>query len=244
MSEFETTGAARIGAADDRFENYAMLSRLFRSELDASLLKVLVESPVIEPMENAHFNEGYQLIRGFLDGVDDVDRNRSVLAIDYCLAFLGYGSNPERDDESTGMLAAYPYESVYVSGSKTLAGGASASVAAEYRCSGFMPTRERIVADDHIACELEYLQHLVGKELSALEAKEEATVLDLRKRELEFIESHPLAWIGAFESAVMSFAETDFYPGLVRMTRGWLEMEVQELGGAAKAGGDDERAWT
>lgn len=233
-----------IEAAEDRCENYAMLSRLFRSEIDASLLQDLKDSPVPDPIGNRDFDEGYRLLRGYLDAIEDIDAGKSSLAIDYCLAFIGYGSDPDREGENAGLNAAYPYESVYVSGSKTLAGSASAAVSAEYRCSGFAPTRERIYADDHLACELEYLQFLAAKELAALKGGDQGEVLALRRQELAFLEGHPLAWVTAFEAALGDFAETDFYRGLARMTRGWLEEDVRTLRDHADdKEADDGIAW-
>lgn len=220
-----------VEATRDRCENYAMLSRLFRIEIDEPLLHSLIDSPAPDRTGNADFDEGYLLVREHLDGIDDVPAGKSALAIDYCLAFVGYGTDPDRTGE--GPHAAYPYESIYVSGASSLASASSAPVSVEYRCAGFSPTKERIVADDHIACELEFLQFLVAGELSAEEKGDARAAAALREQQLAFIEGHPLKWMRDFESAIETFAETGFYRGLARMTRGWLEEDARYLRGVA-----------
>lgn len=226
-----------VEAAEDRYENYAMLSRLFRVEIDKPLLQALIASPAPDATGNADFDEGYALVRRFLDGIEDIDRGKSILAIDYCLAFVGYGADPARADDSD-MRAAYPYESVYRSSSKTLAGDSSSAVAAEYRQAGFAPKRDRIFADDHIACELEYLQFLAGEERSALESGKWLEAEAIREKERAFIEEHPRAWIGQLRGAVERFAETDFYRGLARMAEGWLELDARMLRGEKREAGE------
>ena len=103
--------------AHDRYDNYAMLARLFQREVDAELLADLKESFAAEPTGDHRFDEGCALLRQHLDGVEDVARGRSALAIDYCLTFLGYGTDPDAADEA-GLRAAYPYESIYRSGER------------------------------------------------------------------------------------------------------------------------------
>lgn len=213
---------------EDRCDNYAMLARLFRSELDKELLANLIDSPVPEPTGNAKFDSGYARMRAFLDEIDDIDRGKSTLAIDYCLAFLGYGAEPDKADEA-GSKAAYPYESFYVTGNKALGGDHCAEVSDLFRASMFAPMRERLIAEDHIACELEFMQFMATSELNAVNDGQPQVVAATQKRELEFLQDHLLSWLPSFSSAVEKFAETDFYLGLLDMTQGWLELDAQYL---------------
>lgn len=222
---------------EDRCDNYAMLSRLFRCEIDKDLLADLIDSPVAESTGNELFDSGYARIRAHLDAIEDLDRAKSVLAIDYCLAFLGYGVDPEKADEA-GTNAAYPYESIYRSGSKALGGDHCAEVSDAFRSCMFSPMRDKIIAEDHIACELEFVQFLANSELIAMREGESVAVAGTQRKELEFLESHLLAWIGAFRQTVDKFAETDFYQGLLEMTQGWLEMDAAYL--REQAGGQGE----
>lgn len=223
--------------AEDRCENYAMLSRLYRAEVDADLLVDLIESPVAEATGNDRFDAGYARMRAYLDGVDDRARAKSELAIDYCLAFLGYGVDPARADEA-GQNAAYPYESFYRTGSKTLGGQSCAAVSATFRACMFMPSRERLIAEDHMACELEFMQFLAASELASLREGNVSAAAQARVQARAFLEEHLLAWAQPFRVAAASFAETDFYQGLLDMTQGWLEMDAAYLHEAC-AGGED-----
>ena len=170
--------------AHDRYDNYAMLARLFQREVDAELLADLKESFAAEPTGDHRFDEGCALLRQHLDGVDDVARGRSALAIDYCLTFLGYGTDPDAADEA-GLRAAYPYESIYRSGGKTLGGDRCAQVSQAYRAGEFAPDTERIIAQDHLACELSFMRHLVGREMAAWDRKDAEGARALRAQQAE-----------------------------------------------------------
>ena len=222
---------------EDRRDNYAMLSRLYRLEADAQLLADLMESPAVEQTGNALFDEGYAMVRSFLDAPGDVEEKRSALAIDYCLTFLGYGVAPGNAD-AAGMNAAYPYESCYRTGSKTLGGERCADVSAAYRAQAFVPTRERIVAEDHMACELEFMQFLACRELADMREGDGESARRAREAALSFAREHLLAWVEPFGRAVEGFSETTFYRGLAKMTHGWIEMDLacQEAGLPAKEG--------
>lgn len=222
---------------EDRCENYGILSRLFRVEIDRPLLEDLVASPAAEPLGNADFDEGYARLRAHLDQVDDLDRGKSVLAIDYCLTFLGYGVDPAKADDN-GCNAAYPYESIYTKKVKSLGGEHSAEVKALYQAQGFKPEKGReALAADHIAGELEFMQFLASMELSALRGEGPMDARTARELACSFAKEHLLNWIDAFQEAVEGFSETEFYKGLVQMTKGWLACDMAYL--ESLLGGED-----
>ncbi len=215
---------------EDRRDNYGVISRLFRSEVSRDLLASLCESPASDLTGNALFDEGYGRIRAYLDLVDDIDKGRSELAQDYCYAFLGYGGGgPQGEGELASMRAAYPYESIYASGSKAVGGEHSARVREVYAEARFRPRRDRIDADDHIACELEFMQFLADQELTALRAEDEKAVEEMRAKEKGFLEAHLLPWVPTFRQIAEGFAQTTFYQGLVQMTVGWLQQDAEHL---------------
>lgn len=227
MSSMESSTFAQT---EDRCDNYAMISRLLREEVDKELLSELKDSPLPEPTESDIFNEGYGQIRGHLDAIQDMDAGKSELAQDYCHTFLGYGEgDPQAPEESKGWLAAYPYESIYVTGDRSIGGEHCSEVTALYAAAGFRPQRERIAADDHIACEMEFMAYLVSQERKAMDGAGEVPPAAWRERELDFLEQHLLNWAGRFQEKVHEFAETDFYKGLVTMALGWLEQDKEYL---------------
>ena len=221
---------------EDRYDNYLSLSRLYRIEIDAELLDDLCESPRVEPIGNADFDEGYADIRAYIEAIEDRAKAKSELASDYCWTFIGYGADPSGRSDDAKLNAAYPYESVYVTGSKTLTGGSSEGVAQMYRSSGFSPTRYRISADDHIACELELVGYLVGQEIIAAPEGDFGQVNSLRARQLSFVEEHLLSWVDAFNDVVGQRSETLFYSSLGRMTKGWLLVDAAHLKGDEDGG--------
>ena len=213
---------------EDCIENYGMLSRLFRLEADKGLLQDMVESPCVDETGNAMFDNGYGKMRSFLDSITDVARAKSDLAIDYSLVFLGYGANPDNAD-ATAVRAAYPYESFFQTGSKALGGEHCSEVSSAYRAHAFMPTKTRIIAEDHIACELEFLQYLASLERDAVQGGDEDSAAKARRDSLDFLRSHLLLWIDDFRNEVEKHADTSFYVGLCEMTQGWLEIDEEAL---------------
>ena len=179
-------------------------------------------------------------MRSFLDSISDIAHAKSDLAIDYSLVFLGYGVDPDSAG-AAGARAAYPYESFFRTGSKALGGEHCSEVSSEYRSHAFMPTKTRIIAEDHIACELEFLQYLASLELEAVREGDDEAALKSRRDSLEFLQSHLLSWIDDFRKEVEKHADTSFYLGLCEMTKGWLEIDEKalqdSLGG--KGGSDD-----
>ena len=223
---------------EDRCDNYAMLSRLFRVEIDKELLKDLIESPVADKIGNEDFDEGYAKVRAHLDQIEDIDRGKSVLAIDYCLTFLGYGVDPDKADDN-GRNAAYAYESIYAKKVKTLGGEHSADVKGLYQSYGFKPDKGReAIAADHIAGELEFMQFLANVERAALKGNSSTEVGEADAVALSFAREHLLNWIDEFVEAVNHFSETEFYQGLVQMTKGWLTYDVAYLESALAREGE------
>lgn len=213
---------------EDRCSNYALLSRLFRVEIDKELLSDLIENLRAEELGEPDFDNGFARMRKHLDNIEDLDKGKSVLAIDYCLTFLGYGVDPDTADDS-GRNAAYPYESIYTTKIKSLGGEHCAVVKELYQSQGFKPEKGReALASDHIAAELEFMQFLASMELTALNSNTmKKGVAD--EVAISFAQEHILNWIDEFEEAINHFSETEFYKGLIQMTKGWLNYDLRFL---------------
>ena len=112
-----------------------------------------------------------------------------------------------------------------------MTGGSSEGVSKLFASYGFHPTRYRISADDHIACELEFMQYLVGQEILAAREFDLDRVNDLRGVQLSFIREHLLSWIDKFQQVIEQRSETTFYPALGQMTKGWLLIDEANLEG-------------
>ena len=225
MEEAVVEGAAAsedvnlVELMNARARSYGMLARLFREEVDLPTLRELQKMRFPQATGNAAADEGYHQLYDYLKRA--WDDSVTELAIDYVSTFIGHGVN--------GYSAAYPYESIYRTGAKSLGGDHCAEVSDVFRSCMFSPTRDRLIAEDHIACELEFMQYMANSELVALRDGERSVVRGTQERELEFLENHLLSWVESFRNAVEQFAETDFYLGLLEMTQGWLELDAEYL---------------
>jgi TorA maturation chaperone TorD len=208
---------------EDRYQNYASLSRLFRVEIDQKLLDELRDGFRPEPADADAIDAACKRIRAYLDAA--AEGTRSELAIDYCLTFLGYGADPDQLDRSSGNRAAYPYESIYTSDKKTLLGDTSVAIEMIYRQHGFQSTSERSNGQDHIACELEFMQFICGLQLLDLEETGGQRLDELLLLQRSFLDEHLLRWVPAFAEAIEHFSETDFYPALGRLAEALIHAD-------------------
>jgi TorA maturation chaperone TorD len=188
----------------------------------------MVENPVTEIPGNDLYNQGCAKLNNFLSAVSDIDKAKSELAIEFCNIFLGYGSNSEEDiNNDQKFNAAYPYESVYISNSKTLHNESAEQLVKEFRGRGFKPEKKYVIAEDHIACELEFTAFLISQEYKAND--DNVQIHEIVKDELTFIDSHILNWFDKFSSELQKHAELDFYVGLSELTLGWINEDRENL---------------
>jgi TorA maturation chaperone TorD len=204
---------------EDRYDNYATLSRLFRSEIDSDLLALMVASPAAEKTGDGAVDTANAQLRDYLDAVTDLAKTKSLLAIDYALTFLGYGASP--DDDGFGNKAAYPYEGLYVVGSQGFA-KVGDSVSQLFKQAGFRYTKDRTAMPDHIAHELEYMQFITGLELLAVREGKAEQVQGYLAQQLDFLEEHLLKWTPAFAQEIKRFSQSGFYQALADLLLAYL----------------------
>ena len=211
----------------ERYEDYAMLSRLFRLEIDAPLLKDLIDSPVPEPSGNEAIDASFAEMRAYLDEAND--RTKSNLAIDYVITFIGYPPDPNDKNRPKGPRAAVPYESVYVSRNGALLQESTLDVTAIYNAYGFRPTKTRIEFDDHIACELEFLQFLTGQAILAMREGERTKAEGCLREQMDFIDAHMLTWVPKFSELAQQFSETALYRALAKLALAVVEADRERI---------------
>ena len=203
---------------EQRAATYGLLGRLYRSEVDEELLASLrkVSFPLGSGSES--IDEGYRRIATYLS------RNRDGamldLAIDYVRTFLGHSNS--------GVSAAYPYESVYTSEKRLLMQEARDEVMALYGLAG-MAIENWVDPEDHIALELEYMQHMATRTCGALAAEDDDAALEHMGAQKTFLCEHLAAWAPMFIKDMKTFAKTDFYQGLAYLSEGFLRMDREFL---------------
>lgn len=85
------------------------------------------------------------------------------------------------------------------------------------------------MAESHLTFELEFLSVMsdgIAEHLRAGEADEAVRLIDLSR---QFIEEHILTWFPQLQDLAMVMLETRFYKGVLKITRGYLELDLQTL---------------
>lgn len=215
----EETMQALIKLTDQRAATYGMLSRLFRVEIDESLLAELHDIRFPAATGNNQVDEGYRLIATYLSNA----WNNSVteLAVDYVRVFIGHGVD--------AFSAAYPFESVYTSKKRLLMQEARDEVLAIYRSAGLEKQDSWKEGEDHIALELEFEQILCKRTVEALKRGDENEAIGLMTTQKNFLEDHLLSWVPMMTADMKRFAQTDLYRGLAHLTEGVLNTDHEFL---------------
>lgn len=195
-----------------RAQMYGMLARLYRVEVDKSVLRELQGMRFPAATGNAKADEGYHLLFDYLKGA--WEDSITELAIDYVRTFIGHGVN--------GYSAAYPFESVYTSERRLLMQEARAEVLATLREHNLK--RDRWTeGEDHIAIELEFMQRMSLEAAELLAAGDEDGAIAALSAMRDFSEDHLLNWLPFFVSDMRKYSKTLFYQGLAQLTVGYIE---------------------
>jgi TorA maturation chaperone TorD len=78
---------------------------------------------------------------------------------------------------------------------------------------------------DYIGVEFDFLRYLSRRELDAWEQGDEALALHYRETACAFIAEHMVPWVGRFCELAIAEAQTDFYRGVARVTKGVINEE-------------------
>ena len=202
-----------------RCGTYALLSRMYRVEVDEELLRELRDMRFPTKTGNSDIDEGHRLIASHLSRSND--DTLTELAVDYVRAFIGGGFD--------GHAAAYPYESVYTSEKRLLMQEARDEVLAIYRANGLDKAPAWAEAEDHVALELEFERLLCERAADALDAADEDAAARLFETQRGFAQAHLATWIPSFVRDVQHFAKTDFYRGAAKLLQGFVREDAMFL---------------
>jgi TorA maturation chaperone TorD len=223
-----SAGASALNAADfayfadvtnQRAAMYGLLIRLFRKEIDATLLAELKAMHYPVESGNEHSDRGNYMIAKYMSNI--WENSLTELAVDYVRCFVGHGND--------AYAAAYPFESVYRSTKRLLMQGARDEVLAIYRAAGHERSANWNEGDDHISVELEYMQVLCARTAAAFEAHDEPAALKCMQAQLNFFNDHLALWVPMFLKDLKRLAKTGLYQGLAHLTQGFLSQDHQFL---------------
>ncbi|MGH7382314.1 MAG: TorD/DmsD family molecular chaperone [Candidatus Methylomirabilales bacterium] len=194
---------------------YGLLSRAYLDEPDGSFLQVLrdgVEARIEAADKlSPRLAEGWSTIRSCL--LHDTVKLGEILSDEYNLLFV-----------SPTETTIFPYESWYME--KEPYGPSLAAVRGFLGRIG-LETRDSFTEpEDHISCELEIMVKLIARQEAAAERAEEERWLELQG---EFFKTHLLTWIFLLCQDLEQQEAANFYGGIAKLTRGFMELEREVL---------------
>lgn len=187
-----------------RMRLYALLSRLYRAEVDTTLLGEL--KAMSFPAAEGELGEGYALLKDYLANCGE--NAIEELAVDYATVFLAAGS--------ADGSAAIPCESVYTSPKRIFMQDAWEDVSRRYAEKGL--GKDGAVDDlheDHLALELEFMAWLIEN--------------GSPEEQADFLNSHLPNWAPALAADIEKYARADFYKAVGRITAAFLALEGEYL---------------
>lgn len=196
---------------------YGLLATLFRAPLDASTLKLLRESGVLEIACERQIKPD-RLFADSGEG-DTLD----ALAIDFTQLFHG-----PRDHIP-------PYESIAASKTEgpELMSDAAASVSTFISNAGLECRDDFATLPDHISVELEFMASLLRNEAESWNTNRVEGAIQLRQTGQHFLERHLGAWGPEFGDRIAERAQTPLYRTVGQLLADFLRMEMSLLHGSA-----------
>lgn len=128
-----------------------------------------------------------------------------------------------------GPMAAAAWESVYRSSNKVLFTEVTLQVREAYRAQGFLPNDYPVVADDHLALELDFMAALAQEaaEASLLPSEEEqAALLRPLRASRRFLEEHLLLWAPSFTEALCATGDQSLYRDVALLLSAFLRRDA------------------
>jgi TorA maturation chaperone TorD len=120
-------------------------------------------------------------------------------------------------------LPAPPYGSVYLEKGRMVMGRSTVDVVAFYRTEGIHVDEEAAELPDHIAVELEFVHHLIARELAEVEAGNGEAATGLRQKQEAFLRQYVLPWAPRWCADVLSHTESGYYASLARLLQDLME---------------------
>ncbi len=206
-----------LGAVYNRMPDEKFAASLSSPELAAFLSSLGEEEDVPEDMR-----EGLRLIQAFISasGNQPVEELKTSLAVDRTKLLRGikpgYGPPP-------------PYEGVYASTAQDVIGEAMLSIRNIYAESGVVLPEGVHDQPDFIGFELDFMRHLSEKEARAWADENVEEVIKVTGKEQAFLKEHILKWIPRFCDLMLEQAQLDFYRGIARLTKGFVQNDVRTV---------------
>lgn len=164
-------------------------------------------------------NEGFAQMKKYL--MHRHSGARRELNVDFTGAFYGI-------KEYQGAHAT-PCESVFRSDKKILNQEPRHQVFEEYKRYGLKLEDKYNTPDDHLSFELQFLAILARRSADALDRRSWGEAQKSVRSEQAFLEGHVLCWFDDFACLATKLLRTDFYLGILKLTKGFLQLAAGSL---------------
>lgn len=220
------TRAALIELMESRAHVYQVLSRSYRTEVDAAFAQELTSQFTFES-DDAALREALDSMRCALADADEAALE--LLAVTFDRVFFGMGPLTARH--------AFPYESVYTSDKGIMMQDAYVDVVRTYREQSLAKDPAFTEPEDHLAVELAFMATLAERTCAFLSVEtaegDEAATMTVRQS-LTFAKTHLLNWVDRFCGELALAAKPDgedgFYVALAHFTERFVADDAAVLG--------------
>lgn len=192
------------------------------SLLGPELARFVASARESEDMDE-DMREGWRLINAFIQASRGrpVEELKTDLAVERTRLFRGikpgYGPPP-------------PYEGVYASTSHEAFGHAMLAVKNFYAEAGVVLPEETHDQPDFIGFELDFMRILTEKEAHAWVGGNVTGAIGTAEKEQAFLGQHIGTWVPRFCDVMFKEAQLDFYRGIARLTKGYVEADAKTAG--------------
>ncbi|MCL2883163.1 MAG: molecular chaperone TorD family protein [Coriobacteriia bacterium] len=187
---------------------------LTQEQIDAMAGTDFTEFAADEPMLADGFNDITRFLRKRNTGT------RQTLAVDFTSSFGG--------TEAYQGRVAVPYASVYLSEEGLLSRAPRAEVFKVFS-RNLLRVTDTSTPDDHLSFMLEFLSIMSGRAAEAIQDGQAADARHCLEESRDFINHHILTWFMDFATLANRFFETRFYRGVLKVTEGYLRLDLQTI---------------
>lgn len=209
-----------LDALEGRAAFYDLLASLYFKPL------TIQQIDQIDSMDLAPYAEVNEL---FAQGLNDIRRylnkrnsgTRQALAVDFTGAFAGTSSWKGR--------YAVPYESVFTSEEGLMYQESYHEVYHLFKQNRVARAEGYDYPDDHLSFMCEFLAIVSGRIADAVRAGDSQAAIEQVDLSEGFLCDHILSWFDDFEELALHLLETRFYRGVLKITRGFFQFDLQLL---------------
>lgn len=219
-AEREELASQLVEVNRGRASFYRMLAQLYFKELTAEQVKHLAGMDFSGMSgDDETIAEGYADIRRYLRHANGGTRHE--LACDYAHTFLAAGNYE--------TFAATPYESVFTSEMGLLMQEARDEVYKTFCSQHIQPDESLHLPEDHISFEFEFVATMLDRINDAILDGAFGHACELAQVVSDFHRDHQLNWIDDLCDSIDDVAQTRFYKGVGKVTRGFVHADTEVI---------------